>query len=240
MKNTALRTLSIILFSIGVLAGLAFFAGATWADVEGVFYGFNRYGNKITSAMHCPVLITSNETATITARFKNNTDQTIRPSVRFQASNTGTFRTETTLLSLEPGQEETVEWTVTSEDIGLRNLIFAKMFTFASFPMKDVEQTCGILVIDLPGLTGGQLTIAILAISLVGLVTGIALWFAAHKPMLFRPLEALRAMITLATTIVLGVVAALFSWWLLGILLTALALILAGVIIGNFVSTEKV
>lgn len=240
MKNTALRTLSIIIFSIGVLTGMAFFVGATWADVESVFYGFNRYGNKLTSAMHCPVLITRDETGTVTATFKNTADQLVRPTVRFQASNIGTFRTETSQLSMEPGQEQTVEWTVTSADMVLDRFIFAKIFTFASYPMRDVEQTCGILVLDIPGLTGKQITIAFLAVGLVGTCAGSALWSAAHKPLKDHSLEAMRAMITLIATVALGLVSTLFAWWLLGVLLSALSLILVGVIIGHFLSANKV
>ncbi|MBI4733036.1 MAG: hypothetical protein HY781_13095 [Chloroflexi bacterium] len=239
MKNIALRTLSIIIFSFGVLAGMAFFVGATWADVESVFYGFNRYGNEMTSSMRCPVLITRTEPGIITATFKNTTDQLIRPTARFQASNVGAFRTETSRMSLEPGQEQTLEWTVTSDDMVLDRFIFAKIFTFASYPMKDVEQTCGILVLDLPGLTGGQIAIIVIAVSLAGLVGGSALWSVAHRPLKDHSMEAMRAMLTLTATVVFGLVSTLFAWWLLGVLLSALSLILVGVIIGNFVSTAK-
>ncbi len=233
MKNTGLRIFSIIIFSVGVLVGMALFIAGTWADVESVFYGFTRYGNKITSSMHCPVLIARAETATITATFKNTTDQLVRPTVRFQASNVSLFRTETARLSLEPGQEERLEWTVSSDDMVLDRFIFAKIFSFASYPIRDVEQTCGILVLDLPGLTGGQLTAAAIAVSLIGLVCGSALWAVAHKPLKDRSQEAMRAMITLTVTIALGMVSVWLAWWLLGVLLAALCLILTGVIIAN-------
>ena len=239
MKNIVLRTLSIFLFSIGVLAGLAFFALATWADVESIFYGFNRYGKEMTSSMHCPILITRTESATISAVFKNSADQTVSPTVRFQASNIGVFRTETTRLSLEPGQREKIYWTVSTEDMVLDRFIFAKIFTFAYYPIKDVEQTCGILVLDLPGFTGMQVTWFSIAVSLAGLVAGITLWSAANRPLKYRSLEAMRAMFTLAATVILGFISAFLAWWLLGILLSVLALILAGVIIGSFVTAEK-
>lgn len=234
MKNKTLRILSILIFSLGVLLGLAYFASATWADVESVFYGFDRYGKKVTSSMRCPVLVTSTETATITAKFKNTTDQPIRPTVRFQASNSGVFRAETSRLSLEPGQQETLEWKATTDDMVLNRFIFVKIYTFASYPMKDVEQTCGMLVLNVPGLTGVQISAAAIVLSLAGLAGGSALWSVANKPLKDRSMEAMRAMVTLIVVIALGIISVLLAWWLPGVLLSALSLILTGVIIANF------
>jgi hypothetical protein len=239
MKNTALRILAILLFSVGVLLGLALLFTATWADVESVFYGFDRYGNKTASSMNCPILITREESGVISASFKNTTNQSIRPTVRFQASNTSVFRTETTRLSLEPGQSETLRWEVTKSDVALDHFIFAKIFTFASYPQKDVEQTCGMLVLDLPGFTGKQLTIFTILGSLVGMAGGCGMWSLAHKPLKFRSLDAFRAMITLTATVVAGIISTLLGWWPLGILLSALSLILTGVIVGHFFQSDK-
>jgi hypothetical protein len=176
---------------------------------------------------------------TITATFKNTVDQTVRPTVRFQVSNEGAFRTETTHLSLESGQDEREEWSVSSEDMVLGRFIFAKMFTFAYYPMDDIEQTCGILVLDLPGITGRQLAAGLLSISLAGMLAGILLWPAAHKPLSGRSQDAMAAMLTLGAVVILGMVSILLAWWLVGIIISALALILAGVIVGFFVATGK-
>lgn len=240
MKNTTLRLLSILLFSLGILAGMALFVTATWADVESVFYGFNRYGNKLTSSMHCPYLLDRDEIGTIEMVYRNTSDQSIRPTIRFQTSRPGAFRTETERLALEAGESATLVWEISREDTVLNRFIFAKVFSFASYPLKDVEQTCGILVLDLPGVTGGQATIILVVICLGGIASGIALWYAAHKPMKVRALDVLRAMYTLGGTVILGLVSMVFGWWLPGILFGVLALILVGVIVGNLFTVEKV
>ncbi len=239
MKNTFLRFLSIILFSVGTLVGMAFFVSATWGDVESAFYGFNQYGNETTTSMHCPILVTRTETATIRATFKNTAEKVYHPNVKFQVGRAGAFREETTHLSLEPGEETTVEWTVTAEDMALERFIFVKMSTFASYPLKDVEQTCGMLVLDLPGLSGGLVSSILVTTSLFGMGLGCLLWAAIHRPLKYRPLDALRAMISLAVAVTLGIVSALLAIWLAGVLLTALALILTGVILGNFITIER-
>lgn len=131
---------SILLLSIGVLAGMAFFYGAIWADVESVFYGFNRYGNKMSSFMHCPILINSQEGGEITAVIKNSSDRQIRPNVSFEASSISIIRSETTHLTLVPGEKKTLTWDVTNRDIALDHLIFARVYTFASYPQADLEK----------------------------------------------------------------------------------------------------
>lgn len=239
MKNSALRALSILVFSLGVLIGMALFIAATWADVESVFYGFNSYGNELTNTMRCPYIITSDETGSITASFKNTSDQLIRPTVRFQASSFGAFRIETTRMQLEPGQTQVVEWTVSEENMVLDRFIFANFYTFASYPLEDVEQTCGIIMLDLPGISGSLVTYGAVALSLLAMAGGIALWYAANKPLRNRSTEVLRAFYTLASVVVLGLVSIAFAWWPVGIILSALSLILVGVIIGNLAAMGK-
>jgi hypothetical protein len=207
--------------------------------MEGIFYGFFRYGNKATTAMHCPILVSSDETATITTRIKNTTDTTIRPNVRFLASTPGLTEEQATRLLLEPGQHESLELTVDSDNLVLERFIFVKMATFLSYPMNNVEQTCGILVLNLHGITGKQLTIVVVIISLVGMVAGIALWSAANKPLKFRSRDIMRAMLTLTVTVIAGLFSAMFAGWLPGLILTAVGLIMLGVIIGNIATMEK-
>jgi hypothetical protein len=239
MKNYALRALSILVFSIGVLVGMAFFITAAWADVESVFYGFNRYGNKLTSTFHCPAIMTRGETGVITLSYKNTSDQRIRPHVRFQASGPGAFRTESNQLDLEPGQSEVVTWTVSEVDLALNRFIFAKVYTFASYPLEDIEQTCGIIMLDLPGISGSVATYGAVALSLLCMAGGIALWYAANKPLRNRSIEVLRAFYALAVVVALGMISIAFAWWLVGVLLAALSLIMVGVIIGNLAAMGR-
>ncbi len=237
MKTSFFRILAIVLFSIGILSGAAFFAAATLADVEAVFYGFDRFGYKPTSAFYCPVMIASDETGVVRAVFKNNNERAIRPSVRFQASSPSIFRTEITRLEIEPGESESLEWKISQSDLAYRNLAFAKIMTYASYPSPDVEQTCGILVLDLPGLTGKQATGLIVAVSLAGIILGGGLWLVS-RPVKGRARETWSAMLTLAVVVLAGMGSVLLAMWPAGILLAAFLLVMIGVIVGHFVQTN--
>jgi hypothetical protein len=239
MKKTAVRIFTVLLFSIGVLTGLALLFAATWADVESVFYGFDRFGNKATSSMHCPVIMAEDEGGEIIVRYKNKTDQPIRPSLRLQVSSRSLFREESAQLSLKPGDSETIRWEVTKKDLAIDRFIFAKLFSFASYPQRDIEQTCGILVLDLHGFTGKQVLITTISVSLVGMLSGCALWYLVHRPLRDRALDASWAMVTLTVTVGLGIATVLVASWPLGIMLSALSLLLTGVILGFFIQSAK-
>jgi hypothetical protein len=239
MKKTAVRIFTVLLFSIGVLTGAALLFAATWADVESVFYGFDRFGNKATSAMHCPVIMAEDESGEIVVRYKNKTDQPIRPSLRLQISSRSLFREESARMSLNPGESETLRWEVTRGDLAIERFIFVKLFSFASYPQRDIEQTCGILVLDLHGFTGSQVLVGTISISLVGMLSGCALWSLVNRPMRDRALDASRAMVTLTVTVSLGIATVLLASWPLGIMLSALSLLLTGVILGFFIQSAK-
>ncbi|MBN2386331.1 MAG: hypothetical protein JXB85_04875 [Anaerolineales bacterium] len=237
MKKS-LRFISVLLFSIGTLLGVGFFGATTWADVESTFYGFARYGKRATTALHCPLVVTTQEIGTITFGLHNSSERSIQPTVRFQASSEGVFRDESTSLPLEPGETGHLQWEVSSENVDLERFIFAKVFTFASYPLTDVEQTCGILVLDLPILNGQQVTILTLVVSFACLSGGIALWIRANSPLREKSLDTARAMGTLLVTIIVGLVSILLAWWLLGILTFMVAILLIGVIIANTIQSR--
>jgi hypothetical protein len=238
MKTPFFRVLAIVLFSIGVLFGVVFFAAATFADVEAVFYGFDRFGYKSTSAFYCPVMIASGESGVVRAVFENETETSIRPTVRFQTSSPSVFRTEIVRLEIGPGESQSLEWEIGQSDLAYSNLIFAKILTYASYPAPDVEQTCGVLVLDLPGLTGKQATMLVVAVSLAGMALGGGLWMAS-RPVKGRAREVWPAMLTLTVIVLAGMGSVLFALWPAGILLTAFSLVLIGVIVGHFIQTNS-
>ncbi len=237
MKTTIIRFLSLVLFGAGVLTGIALTAGATFADVEAVFYGFDRFGNKPTSAFYCPVMIDSSETGVILAVIENPTDREIRPTVRFQSSTPTLFRTEVNSLSIPPGGRVTMQWEITRRDLAYQNFIFAKMMTYASYPAPDVEQTCGVLVLDLPGLTGKQAVGLTVLISLVGMAAGCGLWLLS-TPTVSHAQEAWPAMLTLTVVVLASMGTVWLAIWPAGVLLLAFSLILIGVIVGHFVQSS--
>lgn len=232
------QILAALLFSVGALTGAALFITANWADVEAMLYGFPRYGNRSTFAMQCPLVITPGESGVVAFEIENNSDLIVRPTVRFQVSNPGPFRLISERLDLQPGESRRLEVEVTADDAVLNRYIFVKMFTYATYPLPPVEQTCGILLLDLPNLTGRQIVQISLVIAFLGMPLGLALWMLSNQPLKGRALDMTRAMLVLGVAVLLGTLAVWLAWWLPGLVLTAVTILLIGAILGSLVQNH--
>ena len=89
MKNRkkSLRVLSIFIFSLGVLLGMALIGGLAWPNLEAVFYfGGVKLADESFKTLQCPHVITSNETGNVTATFTNQHAKSIDPLIRIAVS----------------------------------------------------------------------------------------------------------------------------------------------------------
>ena len=228
-RNT-LRIVSLVIFFLGVLFGAAFFASATWGDLESNFYAFPSYGYRNANVMRCPIFMTTGETGIVTATFKNTMERRVRPNVRLIVS---PARMTVERISIESGESQQLEWEVGWDEIGLRNFVFVKIITFAGYPLPNIEQTCGILVLNIPGMTGTQVALIPLICSLLFMFIGVGLWYLAERGMQTKYADIPRAMIMLTVVIILGIVSAYMGWWLTGVILVALLILMIGVVLGS-------
>lgn len=206
-----LRILSIILFLIGILVGLAFEVIAVFSDVESTLYFPSPYDRRLNS-LHCPVLVAQGETGKISASFTNSLNKVISPTLRAEISTKLMPETVDTQVSINPGETKRVEWDVTEENIDLGYFIFARVYTPLVYPIPARVATCGILVVSLAGLTGGQLTAILVTLSVVGILGGLILW-----PLSTLQTERISGLTNgmrfLGVIVVLGIVASLLGWW---------------------------
>lgn len=225
------RSAGMMLFSLGILLGMALAGGAAWADFEAVFYGFHKLADKPLPGLRCPVLMTFSETGTVAATFANPADRPIQLMVRTDVSGRARMRSERTTLALAPGETKQAHWIVTSDDIDLGFFIFVQVSSYPAYPLPFRGSTCGILVLNLPLLTGGQIFAFTLVTSLLGIVVGLSLWQASHRPLVGRSVTVMLAMRFLAMVVLLGMFAAFRGEWLFsGLLLVIAVLMVVGVV----------
>lgn len=226
-----IRNLAIFLFSVGVLLGMFLAGAAVWTDLEATFYGFGKVANDPLTTLRCPVLMTATETGIIRATLSNNSELPVDARVRVYVSNPDPIRTIETITALAPGETKQVHWTVTSEDVDFGNLILVKVLAFAYYKAPFREGWCGILVLNLPYLTGNQIFVSALVLGLLGMLIGIGLWVIGGRPLKGKTLIAFRAMIWLAALVLVDTVFSLMGLWLFGLILfVAAALLILGVI----------
>lgn len=170
-----------ILFTIGALLGILLSTIAAWADYESASYGFaNRASSQLTG-LSCPILMTNNESGTVSLKITNQTDQPISPTVRVDISTSDAAETATEFIDLAAGESRLLKWTVGTENIDLGQFIFVNALAFSSYPLPDRENTCGIFVLPIRG--NGKLILILTAmISILSMASGAYLLQRSNLP----------------------------------------------------------
>lgn len=235
-QKKIIRLLSVLVFSAGVLMGLALSAGAVWGDLEATLFGVSITADASLKTLKCPVMMTTTESGTVAATFSNPTDRQISPRIQTHISHgyVTLKRTIRTRVRLAPGETQQLEWTVASDDAAYGYLILVKVLALGQYPLPSRQGSCGILVINLPSFTGKQIIAFSFATGLLSMVLGAALWVASSQPLSKRGRAAARAMYCIATTVLAAMLFALLGWWVLGGVLLVIAVLLVAQVVIYF------
>jgi hypothetical protein len=217
-----------LIFFIGALSGLALTTLATWADLEAAFYGFDRTGGDRLSSMRCPILMSANETSSFSVKVTNREDKKISPTIKTDVSTPGLPVSSFDPIELAPGESKRMEFQVGPDNIDLGRFVFARAWVYAAYPMDDLENTCGIFVVDLP-VSGAVLTWGLLLMSLLGM--GIGLYGRRQAPVHVR--GDMSRLTFLAVIVFIGMLLSFLGWWVQGLLVLVVS-VLALVIILSF------
>lgn len=228
------RPLGILLFSIGLLAGMALFGAVIWSDLEASLFNPGIQQDAALRSLRCPVVITTSETGTVTASLHNPLDRSTDRYVRAHITDgyVTLLREVNELVTLEPGERQQVQWTVTADDAAFRRLILVKVVLRGRYPLPSRQGTCGILVVDVPYLTGDQVFGLSFAASLLAMAVGYGLWYRASQPLHERGRELARAMVVLAGSILVGTIVGLLGLWVPGLIVFVIGVLGVGVVIG--------
>jgi hypothetical protein len=229
-KNKLFGRLGVILFAIGVLLGMALIGITIWTDMEASFFDSVMGGraDEPLKTLRCPVLMTTAETGRIRATFENVADKPIELRIRAHVTDgfVTLMREANSTLPLEPGEKGEVEFTLSAEDRAYRWLILARVLQFRHYPLPARQAACGVLVLDVPFLTGNQLFALVITATVLCLGGGIALWSVAHWPLRRSALATARTMGALVVCLLIGFLVSLSGTFLIATLLFAINLLL--------------
>lgn len=237
--KTVLKILSVLIFAIGVLIGIALTAGTVVASIESDFYFGPGYpSDEGLKTLKCPVVMTSQEVGVISVNLVNTTDKTIEPMIQVEISNPGMFENPREKYPIESGATRRIQWEVTSENAVFGRLILIRAYQFPTYRTPSRSGTCGILMVDLFGLRGNQILTLVFTTSLVCIGLGLGMWLLLNRPLRGKPWMASRAMLAVALSVMLGMVVGYYSIWLLGIIALVVALLMSAEVIKQFVLAE--
>lgn len=224
-------------FVIGMVVGVFLVFVATWADMESAFYGFPRLADAGLRGLNCPVLMTRDDTAMISLRLSNPTDDRVSPAVKTMISTSLVPEESLETIELAPGESKRLEWRVDSDNVDLDRFIFAKTLMYSAYPLPSRETSCGIFILDLPG-SGRVLLPLLVAASLLGMGWGLYGMnrFNAGNAWIEKNL---RAMAFLGIMLVLGLVISFMGWWIQSILVLAVVVLMLFFLLGSFLMSER-
>jgi hypothetical protein len=214
-QNKILSAVGWVLFFAGILLGIILFAGLTWANLEANFYfGYNG-GADTKLRITCPHILTPRDSGIVTATVTNRTDKVIKPALEAQLSGP-ILQTARTVPSIEPGQTRLVTWPVTPDNVAFGHLVMAQVYQFASYETGTAMADCGALFLYTPRLTGMEIYIFVLVVSLVMAAAGFILWLLGNRSLPEKSIEHMWGMVLLAAVVLLGILFGSLGQWILG------------------------
>jgi hypothetical protein len=226
MSTKPVHALGGAIFLLGVLLGLGLALVAVWSDYEGFSYFNSGAGYPAFNGLVCPILMTRSEKSVVTAYFKNSTDQEFEPYYEVAISGSVSSRKLEGQLAIPPHTTNTIQWKVDSTDIDLGFFIFVDMQVLPVAGYQTREDTCGIMVLDLIGPTGGQVFGLTLATSLLGMVLGLGLWENNARLNINRYTNRHRALQAQGLAVLLALLTGLVGLWAAGLIFCVLAILL--------------
>lgn len=184
-QSRVVLILGAALFLFGLLLGLLFSTGSVWGDLEAIMFdpAPTGGGDAPLSTLRCPVLITAREGGLVSATFHNPSQLALSRTVRFYVSHgfATLVRQEEQQFLLQPGETRRVSFAVTAEDAAWRHFILVRINVLRNLPLPSHSASCGVIVLNLRGLTGGQVVALAVAVSLLSMAAGMVLWIAGRR-----------------------------------------------------------
>ncbi len=218
------------LFALGIFLGFLLAGGLTWAQIEANFYGFPHYSDRPLSGFSCPRLMTRQEQAELRLKIRNPGQVSLRQMIRIEISAPGPLISKQEVISLAPGEEKELTWTISAEqNLDLGHFIFARAYRYPTYLGPMAQATCGIWVLNLPG--SGKILLPLWI-----LLVGISLLPRLRRMEDLHTSQAVLMFRSLALVTAVALLAGLAGWWPLGLLFLTVQIVLSVVILARWLA----
>lgn len=147
-----------------------------WPDFESQVVSTLLPADDDIPTMSCPYLMGRDEVAEISADFTNSSSSPMRLRVDgdISAGSLTITRQDNRIVEVPAGQTETLIWEVTADDAVYDRMVVGRFFSYRNNVLPQGATNCGIMVVNVPFLSGQQLFWMILLSGLA--MTGIGIW----------------------------------------------------------------
>jgi len=220
-------------YAAGIALGLVLALFLTWADFEAAFFDSALKADQKMKSFSCPLAITSNETAQITAKISNPSERPLKTVLRLAQTEGSVIviKRFEERLEFTPGQTLQFSWPVQASDAAWGRFVMARVYSLASSPLPSMTSYCGILLINFPFLTGHQV-IALLIVLALGLVTiGGRTWAANTSQTALVAEKNSRLMLAYVIVVAIAVTLSILTGWAIAGLVLVVNVVLAMVVL---------
>jgi hypothetical protein len=218
LNGKAFHTSAIILFSLGLAAGLFLWAGSVWADFEGYMFQPTTYADRAEYRLDCPVLITKNDQGIIRMNIENEMDRPVQKLVRAQKSLGYLIyiSEDETKFELQPGESRLMEWYIYPDDAAWKRFILFRVNIISSHGVNLTTASCGVMLVNLPWIKSDSLLNTLLVLSFALTISGILLMRKSSLIMQEKDFQTEKLMIALLLILAIGLAFALTGNWMIG------------------------
>jgi hypothetical protein len=226
MKGRTKRTLGTVIFVLGLLLGLALAIVVLWGDFEATSYFNSGAGYAPFGGLNCPALMSPSEVATLSATFDNPGNREIQPYYEVEISGAAASRGLEGQPQVAAHSSKTVSWTVDANDIDLGYFVMTRIdvLPFAGNPAR--ESTCGIVVLNLLGLSGSQILGLWLGASLIGIVLGLGMSETGNEAGDRKERSVQNGLRAGGVAVLLALLTALIGSWVISLIFSAITILL--------------
>lgn len=241
MLNKPYQHFGLILLIIGTLL-LAFLGFISiWGDIEAFVFNAAIRSEKPLSTLRCPAIITQKDKAVVSARISNPSDRELEMLIRTNISDGYVIflRQVSKTFYLKPGESEIISVPINIEDAAYDRVVLVRMHQIRRGSLPYLSASCGVIVFNIPWITGRHLVIAFMGLGILLSAIGLVLLSLNQKLISKNQIISFRLVIGFTLLSPLLAIIGLQGWWLLGVFLAIIWLLLGIGLISQTIMTSR-
>ncbi len=239
MKKKTARLFGILSLILGVLLFVFIGVISIWGDIEASFFDAALLKSPKLKHLNCPAVITTNEIGQVTAEITNTDKKPVTIEVRAHVTDgfVTLMNEYITDVPLEPGETKTIDVPIVAENAAYKRLILIRVHQMKELTNPYQNAACGVVLVNVPFLTGTQFVILILSLGVLLTAGGFSLWALNSRPIILERRRTFISLLIFAGIAIMLVTIALIGIWLLGIVLAAIWVLMSVSLIFQFFSS---
>lgn len=232
------KKVAIVFYVIGILLTLTLAVIGVWPEFEAIFFDITIPADESLTTLRCPMVITPGDEATISASFTNPREKPINLFVKAHISQNylTMLRESNHELNLNEGETEELKWAVPADDAVYDRFVFARVHSLRTSGIPSRQKACGILVLNVPGLSGNQIIIGLLLGSILFLGFGAFLWLQTVMPLSERDKQITIGLGIILVMVVLSSITSLLGLWIVSAVLFFFVLLVCVAMLEHYLS----